>query len=123
MPPLGHWLNFLPNPRQSLIGTDGHPVRGDVMRATADPSWRMWAGNRIIFEHPIPIGAAVQRTATITHVERKEGCSGSLMFVTIRAIAGLEMNTRIVFISRPSAHPGFWWIVAKSNVAACHISN
>jgi 3-methylfumaryl-CoA hydratase len=84
MPPLGHWLNFLPDARQSLIGMDGHPLRGDFLPAVPDLPRRMWAGSRIVFEHPISIGADIQRTSTITHVERKEGRTGSLMFVTIR---------------------------------------
>src|SRR3546814_12559196 len=27
VPPLGHWLYFLPTARQSVIGADGHPRR------------------------------------------------------------------------------------------------
>jgi len=96
MPPLGHWLNFLPDARQSLIGTDGHPVRGDFMPAAADLPRRMWAGSRIAFERPVPIGAAIQRTSTITHVGRKEGRSGSLMFVTVRHDVSVDGTLAIV---------------------------
>lgn len=28
LPPLAHWLYFLPNERQSTLGPDGHPKRG-----------------------------------------------------------------------------------------------
>lgn len=29
VPPLGRWLLGRPNPRQSEVGSDGHPRRGD----------------------------------------------------------------------------------------------
>jgi 3-methylfumaryl-CoA hydratase len=31
VPPLGHWLFFLPDARQSEIGPDGHPKRGGFL--------------------------------------------------------------------------------------------
>lgn len=31
LPPLAHWLYFLPRDRQSLLAADGHPKRGDFL--------------------------------------------------------------------------------------------
>ncbi len=81
--PLGHWLYFLPRARQSLIGPDGHPHRGGFLPPVTLPR-RMWAGSRVSFESPIPIGAAIQRRSTIANVVSKSGKSGSMVFVTVQ---------------------------------------
>jgi 3-methylfumaryl-CoA hydratase len=81
--PLGHWLYFLPRARQSLIGPDGHPHRGGFLPPVTLPR-RMWAGSRVRFERPIPIGAEIQRRSTIANVASKSGRSGSMVFVTVR---------------------------------------
>jgi 3-methylfumaryl-CoA hydratase len=81
--PLGHWLYFLPRARQSLMGPDGHPHRGGFLPPVTLPR-RMWAGSRVSFESPIPIGAEIQRRSTIADVVSKSGRSGSMVFVTVR---------------------------------------
>jgi 3-methylfumaryl-CoA hydratase len=79
VPPLGHWLYFLDMARQSALGPDGHPRRGD-----ADPlPRRMWAGSRIEFHAPIRVGAALERRSTVASVEDKNGASGAMTFVTL----------------------------------------
>lgn len=45
LPPLAHWLFFLPHPRQSLLDTDGHAKRGDFLPPVPLPR-RMWVGGR-----------------------------------------------------------------------------
>jgi 3-methylfumaryl-CoA hydratase len=82
IPPLGHWLYFLPYARQSDIDADGHTRRGGFMPPVPLPR-RMWAGNRIHFQAPIPIGAAMTRRSTIESVEAKSGVSGDMVFVTV----------------------------------------
>ena len=47
VPPLGHWLFFLPNARQSEIGPDGHPKRGGFLPPVHELPRRMWAGSRL----------------------------------------------------------------------------
>jgi 3-methylfumaryl-CoA hydratase len=41
LPPLWHWLYFLPTVRQSEVGTDGHPKRGGFLPPVPLPR-RMW---------------------------------------------------------------------------------
>ena len=45
LPPLWHWLYFLPAHRQSDIGPDGHAKRGGFMPPVPLPR-RMWAGSQ-----------------------------------------------------------------------------
>ena len=83
IPPLAHWLYFLPIYRQSQAGADGHALRGDFLPPVPLPR-RMWAGSRIEFLRPLAIGAAAQRISRIADVKVKEGRSGALVFVTVR---------------------------------------
>lgn len=91
VPPLGHWLYFLPDARQSQIGEDGHPQRGGLIPPVDLPK-RMWAGGRLTFSRPLPVGPPIQRRSTVIDVKRKVGASGVLVFVTLRheVIAGGE---------------------------------
>ena len=85
VPPLGHWLYFLPDARQSAIGPDGHPGRDDSGLLPPVPlPRRMWAGGRVEFLAPIPVGAALKRVTTIEAIRPKRGASGDLLFVTLR---------------------------------------
>jgi hydroxyacyl-ACP dehydratase HTD2-like protein with hotdog domain len=88
LPPLWHWLYFLPLARQSEIGPDGHPKRGGFLPPVPLPR-RMWAGSRLSFLQPVRIGEPIERTSTIVDITAKEGRSGPLVFVRVRhAIAG-----------------------------------
>jgi 3-methylfumaryl-CoA hydratase len=88
VPPLAHWLFFLPVVRQSLIGPDGHPQRGGFLPPIPLPR-RMWAGGRLTFHHALQVGEAITRTSRITNVDAKSGRSGALAFVTVcHEIAG-----------------------------------
>ena len=83
LPPLWHWLYFLPMHRQSDIGADGHAKRGGFMPPVPLPR-RMWAGSQFEFHSPVRVGDAVARTSTITDVTHKEGRTGKLVFVKVR---------------------------------------
>jgi 3-methylfumaryl-CoA hydratase len=83
LPPLWHWLYFLPAHRQSEIGADGHARRGGFLPPVPLPR-RMWAGSQFEFRAPLHIGDAVERTSTIADVTVKEGRSGQLVFVKVR---------------------------------------
>ena len=83
VPPLWHWLFFLPMARASEIGPDGHPRRGGFLPPVELPR-RMWAGGRLSFNHALQVGDEVTRTSTIKNVEAKSGRSGNLVFVTAR---------------------------------------
>ena len=83
LPPLWHWLYFLPMHRQSEIGADGHARRGGFLPPVPLPR-RMWAGSQFEFRAPIRVGDAVERTSTIADVSVKEGRTGRLVFVKVR---------------------------------------
>ncbi|MBX9632948.1 MAG: MaoC family dehydratase N-terminal domain-containing protein [Burkholderiales bacterium] len=82
VPPLWHWLYFLPLARQSTIGADGHPERGGFLPPVPLPR-RMWAGGRLEFRRPLVIGADITRISRIRDVSIKTGRSGTLVFVTV----------------------------------------
>lgn len=90
IPPLAHWLFFLPDIRQSEIGPDGHPKRGGFLPPVHELPRRMWAGSRIAFPGEIRVGDSIVRRSTIQSVQRKDGASGPLVFVTVRHEIGRE---------------------------------
>jgi len=104
VPPLAHWLYFLPDARQSAIGEDGHPRRDSTGLLPPVPlPRRMWAGSRIEFLSPMAIDAALTRVTTIDAIKPKRGASGDLLFVTLRhdiaadGIAAIREEQDIVF--------------------------
>ena len=82
LPPLWHWLYFLPLHRQSDLGADGHARRGGFLPPVPLPR-RMWAGSQFAFLSPIRVGDQVARTSTIDDVSIKEGRTGKLVFVKV----------------------------------------
>jgi 3-methylfumaryl-CoA hydratase len=85
LPPLWHWLYFLPQHRQSEIGPDGHAKRGGFLPPVPLPR-RMWAGGRLQWlpENPLVVGDPVQRTSRIESVTHKAGRTGDLLFVLVK---------------------------------------
>ncbi|MBI5719645.1 MAG: MaoC family dehydratase N-terminal domain-containing protein [Burkholderiales bacterium] len=83
LPPLWHWLYFLPMHRQSEIGPDGHAKRGGFLPPVPLPR-RMWAGSQFEFRSPVRVGDAVERRSTIADVTVKDGRTGRLVFVKVR---------------------------------------
>lgn len=82
LPPLWHWLYFLPVVRHVDLGEDGHAKRGSLLPPIELPR-RMWAGSRIEFRRELRTGEMGRRTTTIANVNAKTGRSGSLIFVRI----------------------------------------
>jgi 3-methylfumaryl-CoA hydratase len=82
LPPLAHWLYFLPLPRQSELGSDGHPKLGVFLPDLGLPR-RMWAGSRIRFHRPIAVGTLLTRRTTIRSISLKQGSTGTLGFITL----------------------------------------
>jgi len=109
LPPLWHWLYFLPLNRQSEIGPDGHPERGGFLPPVPLPR-RMWAGGRLEFLRPLRVGEAVSRTSRIVDVSSKEGRTGPLGFVLVRhEVAGAEGVALIEeqdIVYRENSRPG-----------------
>ena len=84
LPPLWHWLYFLPPHRQSEIGPDGHPRRGGFLPPVPMPR-RMWAGGRLQWmqANPLSVGDAARRISRIESVTHKVGRTGDLLFVQV----------------------------------------
>ena len=85
LPPLWHWLYFLPQHRQSEIGPDGHAKRGGFLPPVPLPR-RMWAGGRLNWQpgNPLVVGDAARRVSRIESVTHKAGRTGDLLFVLVR---------------------------------------
>ncbi|MFM1860241.1 MAG: hypothetical protein RL133_1741 [Pseudomonadota bacterium] len=82
LPPLWHWLYFLPLHSQSEIGLDGHARRGGFLPPVNLPR-RMWAGGQLQFQRALKVGEAVRRVSTIRDVTQKQGRTGPLVFVKV----------------------------------------
>lgn len=109
LPPCWHWLYFLPTPRQSEIGPDGHPRRGGFLPPVPLPR-RMWAGSQLQFHAPIRAGESLVRASRIADVRLKEGRTGPLVFVNvdheIRANGVLAVSERHDIVYRDMPQPG-----------------
>jgi len=111
VPPLWHWLYFLPHARQSEIGPDGHPKRGGFLPPVPLPR-RMWAGGRLRWDaaNPLCVGQTVQRQSTIQSVKHKAGRSGELLFVLVEHRFsnenGLALTEEHDIVYRSAAQPG-----------------
>lgn len=111
LPPLWHWLYFLPHAPQSELGPDGHPRRGGFLPPVPLPR-RMWAGGRLHWEadNPLRLGDAVRRVSRIESVTHKSGRSGDLVFVLVRHevhnTSGLALVEEHDIVYRAAAQPG-----------------
>ena len=109
LPPLWHWLYFLPGARQSELGPDGHPKRGGFLPPVPLPR-RMWAGGRLQWHAPLRVGEAVERASRIVSVTHKAGRSGDLLFVLVRHelrnARGLALSEEHDIVYRPAPQPG-----------------
>jgi len=83
LPPLWHWLYFLPLYRQSEVGPDGHAKRGGFLPPVPLPR-RMWAGSQFEFNRPPCVGDRITRVSTIADISEKSGRTGPLVFVKVR---------------------------------------
>ncbi|MGO9930854.1 MAG: MaoC family dehydratase N-terminal domain-containing protein [Steroidobacteraceae bacterium] len=77
-----HWCLAPPAIKASMIGPDGHPLRGGFLPPVPLPR-RMWAGGRVKFRDRLYVGDKVERRSRIADVALKEGRSGVLCFVSV----------------------------------------
>jgi 3-methylfumaryl-CoA hydratase len=82
LPPLWHWLAFLPRIPQREIGLDGHPLVNEFFDSQAYPR-RMFAGARISWPGTAHVGEQLIRRSRVANVVTKEGRSGPLLFLTV----------------------------------------
>ncbi|MGE3304412.1 MAG: MaoC family dehydratase N-terminal domain-containing protein [Rhizobiaceae bacterium] len=116
MPPLAHWLFFLPDAKQSGIGVDGHPKRGGFMPPVHDLPRRMWAGSRIAFNRDIRVGDSISRRSTIASVKEKQGSAGRLLFVTVRHEIGRPGDAPAIVDEHDIVFRGMQGAAAKADV-------
>lgn len=86
MPQGLHWCLCLPDDPTARLGADGHPLRDESPDSFLPPvplPCRMWASSAVEFLRPLRIGAAMERTSTISAITEKRGRSGLLVFVDI----------------------------------------
>lgn len=109
LPPLWHWLYFLPRPRRSEIGPDGHAARGGFLPPVPLPR-RMWAGGRLHWQAPIRVGERIERASRIDDVTTKSGRSGDLVFVrvvhTLSTERGVALTEEHDIVYRDVPPPG-----------------
>ena len=111
VPPLGHWLFFLPQAPQGQLGPDGHPARGGFLPPVPLPR-RMWAGGRLNWQpgNPLRVDDAVRRVSRIESVTHKQGRSGEMVFVLVRHevhnAQGLALSEEHDIVYRAAARPG-----------------
>ncbi|MEO5659731.1 MAG: MaoC family dehydratase N-terminal domain-containing protein [Polaromonas sp.] len=111
LPPLWHWLYFLPQARQSELGPDGHARRGGFLPPVPLPR-RMWAGGRLQWSqnNPLVVGDAARRISRIESVTHKAGRSGDLLFVLVKHEIhngkGLALAEEHDIVYRAAAQPG-----------------
>lgn len=126
LPPLAHWLYFLPRQRQSLLDADGHPQRGDFLPPVTLPR-RMWVGSRVRHLAPVSLDALMERKSTIASVTAKSGRTGPMVFITVKheivvggSVAVIEEQD-IVYRAAPAPQgnsPGAAAAAAAASVAA-----
>jgi 3-methylfumaryl-CoA hydratase len=109
VPPLWHWLYFLPHPRQTEMGQDGHAKKGSFLPPVPLPR-RMWAGSQLTWHQPIHVGDAITRTSTIESVNYKAGRSGELVFVAVKhevhSGSALALTERQEIVYKAAARSG-----------------
>ena len=104
-----HAVFFAPVARQSQLGPDGHPRKGDFLPPVPLPR-RMFAGRRMRYLAPITIGAEIRRTSTIAAITPKTGRTGQMVFVRVDHV--VEMDGKPVLtelhdiVYREEARPG-----------------
>lgn len=117
LPPLWHWIYFWSVCRQSEVGADGHPQRGGFLPPVPLPR-RMWAGGRLRFAAPLPIGAAAEKVSRIASVDVKQGRTGALAFVTVQHTVRHEGQLCLTeehdIVYRDLPQPGAPVVVPKS---------
>ncbi len=108
LPPLWHWLYFLPETRTDQLAEDGHPARGGFM-PPVDLPLRVFAGFELDLQRPLHLGEQVWKSAEVTGLEEKQGKSGRLVFVTVSSQVGNgrgeALNEKQTFVYRDFGSP------------------
>lgn len=83
LPP--HWYSMFCtlNARQSQIGHDGHPRKGEFLPPIPLPR-RMFVGRRVTFPGVLRVGDKAVKRSEVTSITQKSGRSGRLVFLGMR---------------------------------------
>jgi 3-methylfumaryl-CoA hydratase len=81
LPPLWHWLYFLPTAPRASIGPDGHMINQEWVDSTLRRR-RLFAAARTEFMLPLRIGTPAQMTERVVGRREKQGRSGPFQIVT-----------------------------------------
>ena len=81
LPPLWHWLYFLPTAPRKSIGPDGHMVNQEWVDSTLRRR-RLFAAARTEFLRPLRIGERAQMKERVVGRRDKQGKSGPFQIVT-----------------------------------------
>ena len=82
LPPLWHWLAFLPRTPQRELGNDGHPSRPPETLPEKFPQ-RMFAGAQLSIFRDVRVGMSMARSSTTLSMTEKVGKSGPMLFASI----------------------------------------
>jgi 3-methylfumaryl-CoA hydratase len=110
LPPLWHWLYFLPVLAASETRHDGHAKGDDFLPPIPLPR-RVWAGSRFewVTRNPLCIGQQASRVSRISSITPKTGRSGALVFVEtvheFRNPSGLSLVNTHRSVYREAARP------------------
>jgi 3-methylfumaryl-CoA hydratase len=82
LPPAWQWLYFVDTPSRLQTGADGHPRTGGFLPPVPLPR-RMWAAGHFTVHAPLVLGTPAEKHSVVSHVDLKQGSSGTLVFVTV----------------------------------------
>jgi 3-methylfumaryl-CoA hydratase len=82
LPPLWHWLYFLPTASRSAIGPDGHMVNQEWVDSSLRRR-RLFAAARTEFIRPLAIGRRAWMTERVLQRLDKQGRSGPFQILTV----------------------------------------
>lgn len=108
LPPFWEWMYFLPTPKASATGADGHPAKGGFLPPVPLPR-RMWAAGEASYINALKIGQPATRVSTIESVDLKEGSTGTLVFVAVKHeisqnnVLCISQTQNIVYREQPAA--------------------
>ncbi|HWX47781.1 MAG TPA: MaoC family dehydratase N-terminal domain-containing protein [Roseomonas sp.] len=109
LPP--HWYSmFFPAlARQSELGHDGHPRKGDFLPPVPLPR-RMFVGRRVRFPGALRVGDHAVKRSEIAAVTPKLGRSGTMVFLTVRHTISVSGKPVVIedqeVVYREAAAPG-----------------
>lgn len=95
LPPLWHWLFFLPAHQQRALGEDGHPREDDFLPPLPRRR-RMFGGGRLEVSAPLRCGDHVVRRSTLRSKRVRVGTSGPLLLTTVEYTFLVDDQVRMV---------------------------